>query len=234
VTNFTPHFNVAVDGANAFPFAGGGTYILDLPENWKPWGDSARRVYHFDVEPYQGAMAARMQWIAAKAEYRRRDGSRGTCRLYRAHVPPEQMPAGSFCQDPTRPGVFVRMPADAAAPCPIGTHQALPPSEAIGYYVGRGNYGKGPAEKYLGRVIDAELAARLEKQGVKELDVVANRLSCMGGSATLEAGGPILGLCKDADGRCRPGNSRQMRPFGTHRGPGRFDVGAWEHGTFVP
>ena len=53
VTNVTPHFNVGPLGANAYPYAGGGTYILDLPQNWKPHGDPARRVYVFDVQPYR-------------------------------------------------------------------------------------------------------------------------------------------------------------------------------------
>ena len=36
------------------------------------------------------------------------------------------------------------------------------------------------------------------------MDVVANLLSCVCGSPTLEKGCPILGLCRDADSCARP------------------------------
>jgi hypothetical protein len=52
------------------------------------------------------------------ADYRRSDGSRGRQDLYRVYLPPEQIPAGSFCQDVATGRVYVRMPADAQAPFP--------------------------------------------------------------------------------------------------------------------
>ncbi len=154
VTSVTPHFNVGPLGANAYPYAGGGTYILDVPQNWQPYGDPARRVYLFDIQPFEGALAARASWHLARIDYRRPDGGRAVQDLYRVDLPPDRMPAGCFCQDPATGRVYVRLPLDAEEPCPIGRHVQLAPAEAIGYYAGREV--TGAAEKYRGKLIDAE------------------------------------------------------------------------------
>ena len=202
VSNVTPHYNVGPLGANAHPYPGGGTYILDLPQNWQPHGDPERRVYVFDVQPYEGALAARAYWYLARVDYRRQDGSRAQQELYRVDSPPDQMPAGSFCQDPATGRVYVRLPADAQEPCPIGRHLKLAPQQAVGYYVGREV--SGPAEKYRGQLVSEALAQTMIQEGIAELDAVANFLSCVCGSPTLEKGCPILGLCRDADSVARP------------------------------
>ena len=142
------------------------------------------------------------------------------------------MPPGSFFQDPTGLGVYVRLPSDAEEPCPIGRRLLLPPEKAVGYYVSHSAGGK--AEPYRGKLLTEAMAAALREEGVKEIDVVANFLSCALGSATLERGCPILGFCRDADGKRRPDVPGPLSTFGSHGGPGRFDVGAWEHGRFVP
>ena len=232
VSNLTPHYNVGPLGANADPYAGGGTYILDLPQNWKPHGDPARRVYVFDVEPEAGALAARAYWYVARVDYRRNDGSRAVQDLYRVYLPPEQLPAGAFHQEASTGRVYVRLPADAQEPCPIGKHLQLRPSQAVGYYVGRAV--TGVAEKYRGKLIGESLAQALVQAGIQELDVVANCLSCVCGSPTFERGCPILGLCRDADSCPRPAVPLGLSAFGAHGGPGRFDVGAAEHGYYVP
>ena len=232
VTNVTPHFNVGPLGANASPFASGGTYILDLPQNWKAYGDPARRVYQFDIQPFQGALAARADWYLARIDYRRPDGSRSAQDLYRVDLPPDQMPAGSFCQDPATGRVHLRLPLDAQEPCPIGQHLQLSPTEAIGYYVGREV--TGAAEKYRGKLIDASLAQTMIQEGIEKLDAVANLLSCVCGSPTFERGCPIQGLCRDADSCAGPSAPLSLTAFGAHNGPGRYDIGAAEHGYYVP
>ena len=127
VTNVTPHFNVGPLGANAYPYAGGGTYILDLPQNWKPHGDPARRVYVFDVQP------SKAPWPRAPTGTWPASTTGATTAAARSRIctastsPPEQMPAGSFCQDVATGRVYVRLPADAQEPCPIGQHLKLSP-----------------------------------------------------------------------------------------------------------
>jgi len=232
VSNLTPHFNVGPLGANASPYAGGGTYVLDLPQNWKPHGDPARRVYLFDTAPGEGALAARAYWYLARVDYRRRDGTRAQQDLYRADVLPDELPAGAICQDAATGRVYVRLPADAEEPCPIGKHLTLSPQQAIGYYAGREV--TGAAEKYRGKLVTESLAAAMRGEGIRELDAVANYFSCLCGSPTLEKGCPIVGLHRDADSDARPSVPLGMSAFGSHSGPGRFDVGAWEHGYFVP
>jgi hypothetical protein len=232
VTNFTPHFNVGPLGANAYPYAGGGTYILDVPQNWKPAGDPARRVYLLDNTKEDGVLAGRAYWYGARVDYRRGDGSRAQREMYRLDLPPERIPPGSFCQEVATGKVYVRLPADAEDPCPIGTHRKLSPEQAIGRYVGREV--QGPAEKYRGKLVTAGLAREMGREGIREIDTVANYFSALFGTPTLEKGCPILGLCRDADGQTRPAGPLTMTQFGYHDGPGRFDIGAWEHGTFVP
>ena len=231
VTNFTPDFNAGPLGVNAYPYTGGGTYILDVPQNWKPAGDPARRVYVLDTQP-DGALAARAWWYVAHVDYRRPDGSRAARDMYRVDQPPERMPAGSFCWDAHTGRVFVRMPADARDPCPIGTHRKLTPRAAIGDYVGR--EATGAAEKYRGKLVTAGLAKTMNDEGIKEIDTVANFLSCLFGTPTLERGCPIQGLYRDADSQPRPSVPLSMVPFGSHAGPGRYDIGAWEHGYYAP
>ena len=232
VSNLTPHFNVGPLGANAFPYEGGGTYILDVSRNWKPYGDPSRGVYRFDVDPVRGALAARAYWFLARIDYRRRDGTRVQKDLHRVDTPPEAMPPGSFCQDSTGLGVYVRLPSDAEDPCPIGRRRRLPPEKAVGYYVSR--TAGGEAEPFRGKLVTEAVAAKLREQGAAKVEVVANVLSCALGSPTLEMGCPILGFCRDADGKRRPDVPGPLSTFGSHGGPGRFDVGAWEHGYFVP
>jgi hypothetical protein len=232
VSNLTPHFNVGPLGANAYPYEGGGTFILDVPENWKPHGDPARRVWMFDTQPSEGALAARAYWYMARVDYRRADGTRTQRELYHADRPPEQLPAGAFCQDPATGRVFIRLPADAAEPCPIGVHQKLAPQQAVGYYVGR--LATGPAAKYQGKLVTDALARSMQQEGVLEVDAVANVLTCLCGTPTLERGCPIQGLARDADSMPRPNAPGSMCTFGCWNSPGRFDVGAAEHGYFVP
>ncbi len=231
VSNFTPDFNVGPASVNAYPYTGGGTFVLDMPQNWKPFGDPSRRVYLFDTHP-EGAMAAHGWWYVAHVDYRRPDGSRATRDMYRVYLPPEQMPAGSFCVDPATGLVYVRMPADCADPCPIGTHRKRSPQQAIGDYVGR--EAVGPAEKYLGKLVTADLAKTMSAEGIKEIDAVANFLSCLFGTPTLERGCPIQGLYRDADSQPRPVMPLSMSPFGSHGGPGRYDIGSWEHNYYSP
>jgi hypothetical protein len=232
VSNLTPDFNVGPLGANARPYAGGGTFILDLPENWKPFGDPARRVWVFDTQPGEGALAARSHWYMARLDYRQRDGRRKACELYRLDLPPEEIPPGTFCQDPATARVYVRLPSDAEEACPIGVHRKLPPQKAIGDYVGR--LADGPAAKYEGKLVTESLAKSMAQEGIQEVDAVANVLTAMCGSPTLEQGCPILGLCRDADGMQRPSAPLTMCGFNCWNAPGRFDVGASEHGYFVP
>ena len=79
-----------------------------------------------------------------------------------------------------------------------------------------------------------QLAQTLSQEGIQELDAVANLLSCVCGSPTFERGCPIQGLCRDADGCARPSVPLSLTAFGAHGGPGRFDIGAAEHGYYVP
>jgi hypothetical protein len=168
----------------------------------------------------------------ARLDYRQRDGRRRACELYRLDCPPEQIPPGTFCQDATTARVYLRLPADAEEACPIGFHRKLPPQKAIGYYVGR--LAAGRAEKYQGKLITASLAKSMAQEGIEEIDAVANVLTAMCGSPTLEQGCPILGLVRDADGMQRPSAPLTMCGFNCWNAPGRFDVGASEHGYFVP
>jgi hypothetical protein len=232
VSNLTPHFNVGPLGANAYPYTGGGTFILDLPENWKPHGDPTRHVWVFDTQPGEGAIAARSHWYMARLDYRQRDGRRRSCELYRLDLPPELIPPGTFCQDPATAKVYVRLPSDAELPCPIGVHRKLAPQKAVGYYVGR--LATGPAEKYQGKLVTESLAKSMAQEGIQEIDTVANVLTAMCGSPTLEQGCPILGLVRDADGMQRPSAPLTMCGFNCWNAPGRFDVGASETGFFVP
>ena len=232
VTNFTPHFNVGPLGANAFPHEGGGTYILDVPQNWKPYGDPTRGVYRFNVEPAAEALAARAYWFSARIDYRSRDGTRRQQDLHRVDATPEAMPPGSFRQDPAGLGVYARLPGDAEDPCPIGRRLRLPPENAVGYYVSRTAVGQ--SETYRGKLVTKAVAAELREKRVDEVEVVANFLACALGSPTLEMACPILGFCRDADGKRRPDVPGGLSTFGAHGGPGRFDAGAWEHGVYVP
>jgi hypothetical protein len=177
-------------------------------------------------------LAGRAWWYVAHVDYRRPDGSRAARDLYRAEAPPERMPAGSFCQDVATGRVYVRMPADARDPCPIGTHRKLSPRQAIGDYVGR--EAAGPSEKYRAKLVTADLAKAMSDEGIGEIDTVANFFSCLLGTPTLERGCPIQGLYRDADSQPRPAMPLGMVPFGSHAGPGRYDIGAWEHGYYVP
>lgn len=126
----------------------------------------------------------------------------------------------------------MRLPSDAAEACPIGKHLSLPPQQAIGYYVGRQVQGK--AEKYLGRLVTDTVAKAMSDEGITQIDVVANVLKCLCGTPTLDRGCPILGLCRDADNMPRPSVPGTMCVFGGYNGPGRCDIGAAEHGYFVP
>jgi hypothetical protein len=45
---------------------------------------------------------------------------------------------------------------------------------------------------------------------------------------------PLDNLVVDADGQPRPSMPLDMIPFGSHAGPGRYDVGAWEHCYYSP
>jgi hypothetical protein len=231
VSNLTHDFNVGPMSVNAYPYTGGGTYILDVPQNWKPFGDPARRVYLLDAQP-DGALAARAWWYVAHVDYRRRDGGRASRDIYRVDLPPERLPAGSFCQDAATGRVYVRMPADARDPCPIGTHRKLSPRQAIGDYVGR--EADGPSEKYRAKLVTADLAKAMSEEGIGEIDTVANFFSCLLGTPTLERACPIQGLYRDADGQPRPAMPLDMVPFGSHAGPGRYDIGAWEHNYYSP
>jgi len=232
VSNVTPHFNVGPLGANADPHREGGTYILDVPQNWKPYGEPARGVYFFGVEPIAHALAARAYWYVARVDYRRRDGSREQVDLYRVGLPPDRMPPGSFHQDPRGLGVYVRLPEDAQDACPIGRRVQLPPEEAVGYFISR--TAAGAAEPHRGKLVTESMAASLRKKGMDQVEVVTNLLSCALGSPTLEMACPILAICRDADGKPRPSVPGAMATFGSHKGPGRFDAGAWEHGYYVP
>ncbi|MBL7039439.1 MAG: right-handed parallel beta-helix repeat-containing protein [Pirellulaceae bacterium] len=232
VSNITPHYNVGPLGANADPHREGGTYILDVPQNWKPYGEAVRGVYFFGVEPTAHALAARAYWYTARVDYRRRDGSRAQVDLHRVNLPPQRMPLGSFYQNPRGLGVYVRLPQDAQDPCPIGQRVQLPPEEAVEYFVSR--TAAGAAEPYRGKLVTESMAAALREKGLDQVEVVANLLSCALGSPTLEMACPILGICRDADGKPRPSVPGGLITFGSHRSPGRFDVGAWEHGHYVP
>ena len=231
VSSLTHDFEVGPPGINAYPHTGGGTLVLDLPQNWKPWGDPERRVYVFAHEP-AAALAARMCWYAARADYRTADGRRVQKELYRFYGPPELIPAGAFCQDDQQALVYVRLPADAVDPCPIGQRIKLPPDRAVGYYLPR--TATGPAQKHQGKLVDAALAQTLAQAGVTEVEVVPNVLHCLGGTPMLEKGCPILGHWRDADSMARPAVSGSMAGFGWHPGPGRYDVGASECGYWVP
>ena len=98
------------------------------------------------------------------------------------------------------------MPSDATEPCPIGKHNKVSPRQAIGYYVGR--LASGPNEKYFGKLVTADMAAEMEKAGVKEIDAIANVLTCICGTPGMQMACPISGLARDADGMaraCMPG-----------------------------
>jgi hypothetical protein len=168
----------------------------------------------------------------AKLDYRRRDGTRAQRELYRVDAVPAAMPPAAFAQDTATGRVYVRLPDDAADPCPIGTHRRLAPAQAIGYYVGR--LATGAAEKYAGKLVTPELAAAMAREGIAESDTVGNVLTCFCGTPTLEQGCPILGIARDADSMARPSAPGSMCAFGCWNAPGRFDVGAAEHGYFVP
>jgi TPP-dependent indolepyruvate ferredoxin oxidoreductase alpha subunit len=92
----------------------------------------------------------------------------------------------------------------------------------------------GPAEKYRGKLVAVALAKAMTQDGIQETDAVANFLSCVFGTPTLEKGCPILGIYHDADSQARPEGPLTLSDFGCHSGPGRFDIGAWEHSYFVP
>ncbi len=121
-------------------------------------------------------------------------------------TPPDQLPAGAFCQDPASGRIYVRLPSDAQEPCPIGRHQKRTPQQALGDYVGRDV--QGPAEKYQGRLVTEAVAKALSDEGITEIDVVANVLKCLCGTPTLDRGCPILGVCRDADSHAASRRSR--------------------------
>ena len=225
VSNFTPDFNVGPQSVNAYPYTGGGTYILDVPQNWKPCGRSGPaglRARHAT----RGRLAARAYWYVAHADYRRTDGSRASQDMYRVYLPPEQMPAGSFCQDAATGRVYVRMPADAADPCPIGTHRKLAPQQAIGHYVGR--EADQAAAKYRGKLVTAELAQAMTRTASARPTRWRTSFPALFGTPTLERGCPIQGLSR----RRQPAAARGAGDDALRhpRRPGRYDIGAWQHG----
>ena len=172
-----------------------------MPQNWRPSAIRLAECTCSTTPRTMASLAGRTYWYVARIDYRRNDGSRGQQDLYRIYLPPEQIPAGSFCQDVATGRVYVRLPADAQNPCPIGTHMKLSPQQAIGYYVGRDVHG--PAEKYRGKLVTAALAKAMTQDGIQETDAVATS-SCVFGTPTLEKGCPILGIYHDADSQARP------------------------------
>jgi hypothetical protein len=225
-SSLTQSWELGAPGYNALPYTGAGTCILDLPQNWKPWGEPVRGVYVFDTTPVEDAFAARMPWFAARADYRRKDGRRALAELHRAYLPPDQIPGGSFCQDEHTARVFVRLPGDAADPNPIGQRVTLAPDKAIGCYVSR--TAKGPAGKCRGKLVDEALAKSLTQEGATAVEVVPNVIHFVGGTPMMEKGCPILGIYQDADSMPRPAVGGNVGNFGCHPCPGRFDVGASE------
>ena len=273
VSSMTHDFNVGPDSLTGAPYSGGGWFVPDVPENWKPYSSSmgvppmsptgvspvssslgsdknketahgqdgrethgqdahATPVYEFSAAPNVGAAAAYCYWYAARVDYRQKDGKRKQMDIVKLDLPPGQIPPGTFCQDAAIGKLYFRMPSDAAEPCPIGKHHNVPPQQAVGYYVGRN--ASGPKEKYFGKLVTAEIAAEMEKDGVKEVDAIANVLTALIGTPGLEMGAPISGLARDCDSMPRPGVPSGFPTLGWYNGPGAFDIGAWEHNYYTP
>jgi len=232
VSSMTHDFNVGPDSLTGAPYSGGGWFVPDVPDNWKPSGDPANGLYEFSAAPNVGAAAAYCYWYCARVDYRQKDGKRKQMDMVKLDLPPGEIPPGTFCQDTATGKLYFRMPSDAAEPCPIGKHHNVPPAQAIGYYVGRN--ASGPKEKYFGKLVTAEMAAEMEKDGVKEVDAVANVLTCLIGTPGLEMAAPISGLARDADSMPRPGVPGGFPTLGWYNGPGAFDIGSWECGYYTP
>ena len=232
VSSMTHDFNVGPDSLIGAPYSGGGTFVPDVPENWKPSGDPASGLYEFSAAPNVGAASAYCYWYCARMDYRQKDGKRKAMDIVKLDLPPDQIPPGTFCQDTATGKLYFRMPSDASEPCPIGKHGKVSPQQAIGYYVGR--QASGPKEKYFGKLVTPEMAAAMEKDGVKEVDAIANVLTCLCGTPGLEMGTPISGLARDGDSMPRPGMPGGFPTLGWYNGPGAFDIGAWEHGYWTP
>jgi hypothetical protein len=262
VSSMTHDFNVGPDSLIGAPYSGGGSFVPDVPENWKPCGmgvppmsttgvppvsghedhgqdargthgqDGHATLYEFSAAPNPGAAAAYCYWYCARVDYRQKDGKRKAVDMVKVDLPPGQIPPGTFCQDTVTGKLYFRMPSDASEPCPIGKHNKVAPQQAVGYYVGR--LASGPKEKYFGKLVDAKMAAEMEKDGVKEVDAVANVLTCLCGTPGLEKGTPISGLARDCDSMPRPGMPGGFPTLGWYNGPGMFDIGAWECGYWTP
>jgi hypothetical protein len=73
----------------------------------------------------------------------------------------------------------------------------------------------------------------MEAEGLKEVDAVENVLTGMCGTPGIQKGCPITGLSHDADNGARPTCSAGQAALGWYNGPGRFDIGSWQHGCWV-
>ena len=78
------------------------------------------------------------------------------------------------------------------------------------------------------------MAAEMEKDGIKEIDAVANVLTGLFGTPGLEMAAPISGLARDCDSMPRPGMPGGFPSLGSYNGPGAFDIGAWGHNFYTP
>ena len=92
-----------------------------------------------------------------------------------------------------------------------------------------GREAAGPAEKYRGKLVTAEMAKTIRAEGIREIDTVANFLSAY--SARQPWSGPVrsVSAATRTRGRSMP---LDMVPFGSHGGPGRYDIGIWEHNYY--
>ncbi len=229
VSNQTGGYNAPFEGHNSAAYKGGGDWVFDVPADWKLQGDATRGLYAFDPSANPGAVAAYAYWYVAKLDYLAKDGKRKEADLVKIDLPPDQLPAGTFCQDPAAGKLFFRLPADAKVACPIGSHRKLSPTDAVGCYVGR-NMKDG---KYFNKVVTPELAKAMDAEGLKEVDAVENVLTGMCGTAGIQKGCPIAGFSHDADNGARPTSSASQAALGWYNGPGRFDIGSWQHGCWI-
>ncbi len=61
----THDFSLGPDSFTASAHEGGGSFVLDYPDNWKPSGDAKRGMYEFGAPPEAGVAAAYSYWYCA-------------------------------------------------------------------------------------------------------------------------------------------------------------------------
>ena len=127
----THNFNVGPDSLTGAPYSGGGWFVLDNPDNWKPSGDPASGLYEFSAAPNPGAAAAYCYWYCARLDYRQKDGKRRQMDMVKLDLPPDQIPPGTFCQDTATGKLYFR---HAIGRLGVMPHRQAPQRSAAAVY----------------------------------------------------------------------------------------------------